>query len=538
GSTVNIIASGMQPPTYAQIQYITLRIIYNYTQVNLKEPIQFQRSSSPIWNDSSHIQNNQTKLLQILKGMSLQLRKIHDNVHYGASEYTISGDAQIDQMKSLRLGTKDNIRFLFEETDCHLKDENMCKDQPDGGQGTGTQRIFNFTPPYYGLQTILAKIELIIEQISVLDPNHILRTDVSNTQNTTTSPSSQTAASQTSYYGHLNGRGDNNDELRFVCSALRNDIIEGGFKMTQYIHDESLSQISLSINVLIYVVVGCSVIQLLMVLINSLPWTNEVVRATTQSLKLIQLLPTDDSESRGERGTQKEMVLIPSMMTGYSALDTGRQRIIDASLQLIDAIKEKETPQTIQSAYQQLVNATLRQFTDEENDMLSREYRGSKNATQEKILISGAGGNGIKIDPEDEYEQLNNTEEEQDENQQGMNEKEKEIKKEGQVNDKKEAVERIGANDYTLKFAINPNSDPKKHNYRTHAREHLIIRQRLTILGDQLHVETDGGASKMIARRNIIRLYDVHFSNADLAYATIIPESEKTQIGDVNDTIS
>ncbi|KAA6389748.1 MAG: hypothetical protein EZS28_014727 [Streblomastix strix] len=121
-----------------------------------------------------------------------------------------------------------------------------------------------------------------------------------------------------------------------------------------------------------------------------------LVRTTTQSLKLIQLLPTDDSESRGERGTQKEMVLIPSMMTG----------------------------------------------------------------------------------------------------------------------------------------------DPKKHNYRTHAREHLIIRQRLTILGDQLHVETDGGASKMIARRNTIRLYDVHFSNADLAYATIIPGSEKTQVGGVNDTIS
>ncbi|KAA6380799.1 MAG: hypothetical protein EZS28_023673, partial [Streblomastix strix] len=59
--------------------------------------------------------------------------------------------------------------------------------------------------------------------------------------------------------------------------------------------------------------------------------------------------------------------------------------------------------------------------------------------------------------------------------------------------------------------------------------EHLIIRQRLTILGDQLHVHTDGGASRMIARRNIIRLYDVHFSNADHAYAAVIPDSEKTQ---------
>ncbi|KAA6389651.1 MAG: hypothetical protein EZS28_014819, partial [Streblomastix strix] len=85
-------------------------------------------------------------------------------------------------------------------------------------------------------------------------------------------------------------------------------------------------------------------------------------------------------------------------------------------------------------------------------------------------------------------------------------------------------------NDQALKFAINPNSDPHQHNYRTHAREHLIIRQRLTILGVQLHVHTDGGASRMIARRNIIRLYDVHFSNADHAYAAVIPDSEKTYV--------
>jgi hypothetical protein len=28
-------------------------------------------------------------------------------------------------------------------------------------------------------------------------------------------------------YGHLNGKGDDNNDLRFICSALRTDIIEG-----------------------------------------------------------------------------------------------------------------------------------------------------------------------------------------------------------------------------------------------------------------------------------------------------------------------
>ncbi|KAA6378542.1 MAG: hypothetical protein EZS28_025931, partial [Streblomastix strix] len=251
-STVEIIIAGMRPPTYAQMQYFTLRLIFNYSQINLKEPVQFKHSSSPVWNDSSHIQNNKTRLMQILKGMSLQLRKIHDNFNYGSSEYTITGDAQIDTMKTTRWKTKDNVKFLFEETDCHLKDENLCKDQPEGGQGTGTQRIFNLNPPYFGLATLLSKVELIIEQMSMLDPDRLLRTDITNVS--TTSQSSQTSqTSQQSLYGHLQGRGDNNDELRFVTSALRQDIIEGGMQMSQYHLNESLSLINLSINVLVYV---------------------------------------------------------------------------------------------------------------------------------------------------------------------------------------------------------------------------------------------------------------------------------------------
>ncbi|KAA6358525.1 MAG: hypothetical protein EZS28_045948 [Streblomastix strix] len=75
---------------------------------------------------------------------------------------------------------------------------------------------------------------------------------------------------------------------------------------------------------------------------------------------------------------------------------------------------------------------------------------------------------------------------------------------------------------------INTNNDPKLHNYKTHAREHIILRQRLTIIGDQLRVDNDDGASKMIAKRNIIKLFDGHFTNADVVFANTIPDEEKT----------
>jgi hypothetical protein len=59
-------------------------------------------------------------------------------------------------------------------------------------------------------------------------------------------------------------------------------------------------------------------------------------------------------------------------------------------------------------------------------------------------------------------------------------------------------------------------NDPKLHNYKNHAKEHIIIRQRLTMIGDQLRVDNDEGASRMIGRRNIMKLFDAHFTNADI----------------------
>ncbi|KAA6356430.1 MAG: hypothetical protein EZS28_048043 [Streblomastix strix] len=78
-----------------------------------------------------------------------------------------------------------------------------------------------------------------------------------------------------------------------------------------------------------------------------------------------------------------------------------------------------------------------------------------------------------------------------------------------------------------MQHLISTSNDPKQHNFKTHAKERTILRQRLTIIGDQLKATGDV-ASKMIAKRNLIKLFDVHFTNADIVFGNTIPEEERT----------
>ncbi|KAH7827860.1 uncharacterized protein MONOS_286 [Monocercomonoides exilis] len=58
-----------------------------------------------------------------------------------------------------------------------------------------------------------------------------------------------------------------------------------------------------------------------------------------------------------------------------------------------------------------------------------------------------------------------------------------------------------------------------------HAKEHLIIRQRLTLIGDQFRLENE--AATATARRALIRLYDKHFTEDDVELGNFIPMEEK-----------
>jgi hemerythrin len=68
-----------------------------------------------------------------------------------------------------------------------------------------------------------------------------------------------------------------------------------------------------------------------------------------------------------------------------------------------------------------------------------------------------------------------------------------------------------------------------------HTQQHLLLRQRLTLLGDQLRLEN--AATTAAVRRTLVSLFDAHFTDDDLAFAETIPDAEKTAAakGDARD---
>ncbi|KAH7817482.1 uncharacterized protein MONOS_7384 [Monocercomonoides exilis] len=53
-----------------------------------------------------------------------------------------------------------------------------------------------------------------------------------------------------------------------------------------------------------------------------------------------------------------------------------------------------------------------------------------------------------------------------------------------------------------------------------HKREHLLLRQRLTLIGDQLRSKND--AVKAVGKRKLISLFDMHFTDEDITFADAV----------------
>ncbi|KAH7820960.1 uncharacterized protein MONOS_11592 [Monocercomonoides exilis] len=54
-------------------------------------------------------------------------------------------------------------------------------------------------------------------------------------------------------------------------------------------------------------------------------------------------------------------------------------------------------------------------------------------------------------------------------------------------------------------------------NIEKHKREHLLLRQRLTLIGDQLRSKND--AVKAVGKRKLVSLFDMHFTDEDITFA-------------------
>ncbi|KAH7823794.1 uncharacterized protein MONOS_1874 [Monocercomonoides exilis] len=57
-------------------------------------------------------------------------------------------------------------------------------------------------------------------------------------------------------------------------------------------------------------------------------------------------------------------------------------------------------------------------------------------------------------------------------------------------------------------------------NIEKHKREHLLLRQRLTLIGDQLRSKND--AVKAVGKRKLVSLFDVHFTDEDITFADAV----------------
>ncbi|KAK2945758.1 hypothetical protein BLNAU_19314 [Blattamonas nauphoetae] len=217
---------------------------------------------------------------------------------------------------------------------------------------------------------------------------------------------------------------------RFLATAFRFDLRSGLNKLTNEIRDTAKSTVSTSETVMPILTVAACVIFLVGLFAFARMWVNMLIQTNEESEKLMDLLPISSDE--------REMELLPSMLTGYQPMDQARQKIIEAALTVLESIAKNDKKEELATNLDFLMIATTQAFTEEENEMLKRDYEHTEH----------------------------------------------------------------------------------------HTREHLLIRQRLTHISDEMKKKDT--ASVRIAIRHLIRLFDKHFTDDDVQYGNIIPAEEKT----------
>ncbi|KAA6359033.1 MAG: hypothetical protein EZS28_045440 [Streblomastix strix] len=156
------------------------------------------------------------------------------------------------------------------------------------------------------------------------------------------------------------------------------------------------------------------------------------------------------------------------MRTRFPPIDKGRENIFELLRQLVEALKNKEIQQAITAIHTQLLQATYKQFMEEETDIDER----------------------CTFEDDDDEDDKQDDQGDDDDDEEGKT--------------------------YT------------KEQMHKHKHVHILLRQRLTILGDL--IRTGDEATNAVVCRIISQIYDSHFANEDVLYAErAIPEDEKVQ---------
>ncbi|KAH7830600.1 uncharacterized protein MONOS_691 [Monocercomonoides exilis] len=383
-TSANIILSGMRASILFQIQYLLSTILQPIPILKTDQSITFPSSRNPILYNSSHCSGSPAVARDLLVPMSRYFEAVHLDCHFGDSDYTQTDDFTYDTVSVTRMKTAINHQMLLKEAQCYLADSDDCSQADE-------YRMYGVKGTIYGLTTLLARLRVNLERISKMDVSEVT---IMNT------------------------------EARFVMTALRSDIVQGLNKMTNMILATGKEEVQESITILIVVIVCFCLLFIISMFGNGLTWIEEIKFIENVSEKLFNLLPMKEGE--------KEIEMLPSMVTGHASFDKGRESILDAAQQLLASVKRNEHIETIMATFFQLSSTVLAVFTEEEKEMAAKNYVG---------------------------------------------------------------IEK-------------------------HKKEHILIRQRLTLIGDQLCSKND--AVKAVGRRKVISLFDMHFTDEDITCAEAV----------------
>ncbi|KAK2960695.1 putative hemerythrin [Blattamonas nauphoetae] len=339
-TNVNITMSGMRTSILALCEYFNLRIMFPLGNISpADKEITFIRSTNPVFKGFEQSSTNKTELYELLVKSSNYFQQLHSATHYGDSEYAFMNDTLYDDVPTTRLSTEENEATLLQRADCFMeeKESESC---------TNGIRIFNMQFPLYGLSTLISQMRLYI---------WMMKND--------------------GYESYTNVH----PVPRYLASAFRYDLRSGLNKLTNEILATSQGLVTTSQMTLLAVTVVACILIMVALIAFAVTWLNKVMQTNEESEKLLELMPVGHEE--------KEIDLLPSMLTGYQPMDQGRHKIIEAALSVFESLKRNEKMEVLLPNIDFLMITTTQVFAEEEAEMDKRDYEKMEEHKREHILI-------------------------------------------------------------------------------------------------------------------------------------------------------
>ncbi|KAA6401987.1 MAG: hypothetical protein EZS28_002480 [Streblomastix strix] len=207
--------------------------------------------------------------------------------------------------------------------------------------------------PQFGLQLLVQKMLLFIEQLKEMDVDEITET---------------------------------NEEIRFINTAIRWDLNQGLEALTTSIVKDGQNKVKSAKNANLILTILLALLVIGTLLLVSLPWSISMGLESYRSHRLIDLMPIDKE--------QREMNFLPSMRMGDLLLDNEKEKLIDIAQIFVDSIKHcvdiNEEIQQIRDNHVQVVISTQKLFNLIEKVMDDYDYEDYKQEKhqQEHILLS------------------------------------------------------------------------------------------------------------------------------------------------------